>query len=273
MALGYHLCLSAKDRRVLAPDVARRRLIVRSILDKTRDLALLAFAISDTHLHLLIAACARALAVATGKRITLGLGRALGVEAGFGTVYAKPVEDQTHLRRAFSYVLRQHQHHGLPGESWPEACSLPDLLGLRPIGRCIARSVEQHLPRLYETRHTLGIPPLALADGPLEWIVEAGCAALALPNPPPRGKARGAVHRAALEIMGRRICNDEKARLLDVNERTLRRITERPLSPMLLWAIRAQLALRNARAAGLVKPPSEAGTRGPAGAAGAGMPG
>lgn len=205
MALGWHLRLSTKDRRVLVPNVAARRSCLDVLLWQTRALLLLAFAIVDTHVHLQLAGCDRAIAMSAGKRIALALGRRLRVEVGFEAVYLKPIEDQSHMISTFRYILRQEQHHGLSTIGWPECSSALDWGRMRPAGQHIADAIERWLPRMGgELRRALGVDRLASALGPAEWIVPAGLCAASLPDLAGSDRRRNELRRALLLVLERR---------------------------------------------------------------------
>jgi hypothetical protein len=249
MALGWHVRLSCADRRVLTPTIALRRRVLDVILGQTQALALLVFAIVDTHLHLQFAGGDRGSAVSAGKRIVLALGRVLGV--GFEPVYVKAIEDQSHMVSTFGYILRQEEHHGLSTIGWPECSSVLDWAQMRPTGRHVASAVNRWLPRAGgQLLRSLGVRRLHPVCGPLEWIVPAGLCAASLPDLAGSDRRRNGLRRALLAVLDadRGLKVRAQAELLGISERTRRRLLERPPSPELVRAVTLQLGAANAGA-------------------------
>jgi hypothetical protein len=215
------------------------------VLVKLRGLALLAFGLADNHLHLLLA-CARELAAQLAKVVELSLRRRLALPVPFGPAHLTPVEDSRHLDRAFRYVLRQPERHGIDGDPHREASSLPDLLGLRPLGGFTAANVRRELPRIkrHDLLELLGVADLQPADGPVEWTVEATLAAAALPSLAGTARAIVVARRAALSVLSDRVPPRRAAEALGICDRTLRRTRRAPVDAALVEAIRGQLRLR-----------------------------
>lgn len=109
----------------------------------------------------------------------IALSHSLRVFGGLFVSLIKPVADGWHAYKLFDYVLRQGVRHQLDSDPLLEATNLPDLLGLRPLGRRTAISVRRFLPRVdrQQLLSLLGVPTLEPADGPLEDVVAAACAA------------------------------------------------------------------------------------------------
>jgi hypothetical protein len=245
MAIAQHISLRLVDGRPLATGQVQRRVLARVVLDKLRAAALLAFGLADNHLHLLLA-CARAPAAQLAKIVELSLGRRLDLAVRFSAAHLVPVEDQRHLDRAFRYVLRQPERHGLEGDRLREATNLPDLLGLRPLGGFTAANVRRYLPRIArnELLGLLGVPELEPTDGPVEWAVDATLAATALPALSGSSREVLAARRAALAVMAPRASSMQVAVSLGVCDRTLRRMRRSEPDATLVAAIRRQLGLR-----------------------------
>jgi hypothetical protein len=145
--LAQHVILRLRDDRVIAPDVAARRRLARAVLGRGRGRGLLCFRAADTHVHIL-ALGERGAAAELARRIEIALALGLGHCVGFSQAYIRPVESQRHLLRAFWYVLRQDEHHGVDGDAFHDASSLPDLLGARVLGTWTAEAVRAALPRV-----------------------------------------------------------------------------------------------------------------------------
>jgi hypothetical protein len=147
-------------------------------------------------------------------------------------------------------VLEQSTHHGLEWDPLHEACNLPDLLGMRPLGAFTAAVVRRHLPRV--TRQDLlscmQVAALQTADGPVELIPRAALAAAALPSLKGKSPDVLAARRAALEVIGSRLSPATLADLFGVTTHAIRELRRRPADARLVQAIRLQLGLIQIRA-------------------------
>lgn len=240
----HHVRLRPRNNVVLADNPVRRRILVRAVLARGEQYGLLAFSLADNHLHLELA-CDRGDAGEFTRRLEISLARSLQLPTGFEKPYIEPVKTGTHLRRLFDYILRQDKHHGLGCDPLREASSLPDLLGLRPLGLYQVQLVRRQLPRLTgrDLLDLLGVPHLEAANGPLDLLVEAGLAATALPSLDGSGREIRQAKRAMLEIADRRLPEAGLAELLGGCPRSLRRLRQFPADPQLVGAIRGQLSL------------------------------
>jgi hypothetical protein len=144
--IAIHLMLRLEDDRVIATSTAARRKITRSILRVGRPFGLVAFRAADTHVHLQ-ALCDLRAAGQLGRRAAIALRRSLALPVRFKPCHVKPINDQAHLYRAFHYILRQDDHHDLNVDTYHEASNLPDLLGMRLVGRYTWENMRAHLPR------------------------------------------------------------------------------------------------------------------------------
>lgn len=246
MTIGYHLCMRLRSDAVIAPTAEERRIVARSVLEKSAALqaGLLAFGLADTHLHS-ENACDRRVAGELAERIELSLDRRLGKGCGFAPVYIKPIEDARHLYSAFRYILRQQQRHGIDTDPLREASNLPDLLGLRLLGAPTIVLVRRLLPRVTraELLELFGVPELLPADGPLDRVLAATLAASALPDLSGSSREVVAARRAAIEVVGGRLRPVELAALLGISDRRLYELRHEPVSAALLHAVRLQLHL------------------------------
>jgi len=247
MAIAQHVSLRLVDGRPLTTCQLQRRALARAVLIKLRGTALLAFGLADNHLHLLLA-CVRALAAQLAKTVELSLRRRLTLPVPFSPAHLTAVEDNRHLDRAFRYVLRQPERHGLDDDPHREASSLPDLLGLRPLGGFTTANVRRELLRIsrQDLLDLLGVPDLRPTDGPVEWTVEATLAAAALPSLAGTACEVVLARRAALSVIAGRVLPRHAAATLGICDRTLRRARRAPVDATLVEAIRRQLCLRSA---------------------------
>jgi hypothetical protein len=247
-ALGQHICIRWSDDRVIAPGDRERRIVARAVLRIAEDLPLLGFGLADTHLHAQSLGDER-LASEIARRVGISLHRRLRLPVGFHVLPPRPILDLWHLTRCFRYVHTQAAHHGVSWERWFEATSLPDLLGLRPLGGFLAVRMREHLPRL-KSAELLSWLGVARLDPPGEAtpheIVEAALASVALPSFDGRSRELTAMRRAVMERVGGRVSREELARLLGINVRTVTRLRALAPDPALIRVIGHNLALRQA---------------------------
>ncbi len=246
MTIAYHLCMRLQNDAVIAPTAEERRIVARSVLEKSEALeaGLLAFGLADTHLHS-ENACSRPLAGQIAERIELSLERRLGHGCGFAPVYIKPIEDARHLYSAFRYILRQQQRHGIDTDPLHEASNLPDLLGLRLLGASTIVPVRRLLPRVTraELLELFGVSEIQPADGPLDQVVAATLAAAALPALAGSSREVVAARRAAIEVVAGRLPPAALAALLGTSVRRLHELRREPTDAALVCAVRLQLHL------------------------------
>ncbi len=255
-ALGYHLNFHLVDRRVIARNPIERRTAARSILRIGEAFGLLAFRIADTHFHAEVA-CNRPRAGQLANRIANSLRRLLRLPSAFAPAHFEPVRDQRHLGRAFHYILDQEKRHGLELAPLHEASNLPDLLGLRLLGRYTVENVGTMLPRttLQSLLAHLG-PPLAQslvaarvsfdAALPLDAALslDAAAAAFALASVHAPGREAARARRAVVQLMGRQFKASRMGSLLRLAPRTIHRYRNMPIDAAAVAAVRGQLQLR-----------------------------
>lgn len=244
MTLGYHLCLKLDDNRVIAPTPAERRVVASTILEHGERFDLLAFGLADTHPHLL-APRPREDAGELARRVEISLVKRLKLDVGFARPYFKPVVDGSHLNRAFIYILEQNAHHGLEWDPLHEASNLPDLLGLRDLGRYTAANVRRHLPRMTRSRllDCLRLNELEPQSEPLEHLPLAAMAALGLPDLVGQRTRVVSARQAIIQLAGTRLKSRELAQWLDLSMREVQRLRTHLPNADLQQAIRLQLGL------------------------------
>jgi hypothetical protein len=251
MALGQHIMLRLEDDRVLATSTAARRRLARCVLANGERFGLLAFRAADNHLHV-EAVCPENEARELARRLAIALVKTLRLVVGFQTPRVKPIGDQWHLTSAFHYILRQEQHHGTDADPLFDASNLPDLLGMRLVGRYTAERMSALLPRVTRTSLLahLGTPDLdAMIDAPwrapLGDLGDAAAGAYGLVSL--AGRSRPVVEaRAAATHAARHASAEAIAAALGVDQRTARRLAARPPSLAAVRAVRLQLAHRAA---------------------------
>jgi len=244
-ALGWHIIMHPRDRRVLGQTVQDRRLISQIVLDKSHNHGLLVFRAADTHVHEEVA-CDREAAGDLAQRVESSLTLRLKIDVGFCSEIL-PIRTQQHLAHVFHYILKQEPHHGTEVDPCHEASCLPDLVALRPMGRYVASNVRRLLPRV--TREDLlehfGLQQLdeAAGGGPQE-VLEAALAAAGLPRLAGHGASANQVRRAVLAVLGRSVTGRVLAQLLRVSERTIMRLRQQPADETMVRATCLQVTLR-----------------------------
>lgn len=253
--LGHHLVFRLQDDRVFAPSRALRRRYAHIFARLGRDFPLLAWRVVDTHLHVLGLLSADAVdELARRLRIHVAW-----IHPGVPLLLSRriPVQNQWHLAEAFTYVLRQDDHHGVGSDPLQEGSAVVDLLGLRVVGSTLAARVREHLPRVRREHLLLhlGVPSLDECEA-LEHLGEATLAAFAMHTLAPRSAAVVHARAAAVRAMSGAVRGPELAAALDVGPRTIRRLAQVDggVDASAVRAVRLQMALRIARPA-----PPEAG--------------
>ncbi len=167
----------------------------------------------------------------------------------FAPAHYTPIKGQAHLGRAFEYILDQERHHGLNSDPFHEASNLPDLLGLRVLGRHTVASVRRHLPRVRRDHLLQFLPPVDLERDPdvlaaLSVLGDAVGAAVARPSS--RGSPPDVIAaRAAAAGLFTETPMPFVARALRVSAQRLRRNVALQLPPPeLREAVRGQVRLR-----------------------------
>ncbi len=253
--LGYHIRSRLEDNRVIVHSDEQRRLVARVVLEQGRADGLLAFSLPDSHLHL-EALCSGRAASRLNQRITASLKQRLNLPVSFVAYPHEPIGDQRYLFNTFRYLVKQHERHGLDLFSFWEATNLPDLLGMRLVGRYTRDNVSRVLPRVRRATilEWVGLSGLQPADGPLHEVVGATLAATGLVRLAGRAPRIVEARCALLDVVGARLKGRELASLLGTAERTVYDLKRRPVNPALVQAIRLQLGLRRIVTEGAVEP-------------------
>jgi hypothetical protein len=242
--LGYHVRLTPIDGGVIATTPAARRVLARAVHESCGAAGLLAFGLADNHLHLLLCGD-RAQVSKAAMRLAQMLGWRLSIEAGFQPAYIKPIRDGAHLFATFRYVMRQGERHRLDpaADPWMEATSVPDLLGLRPLGAGAIDVVKRALPRLTvpDVLEVAHVRSLSLLDGPLEEMREAGRVVSAHTTLKGKQRPMRQLRRAMIALVGERLGPDACATLVGVGASTLRRVRQEPVESKMVLALRRAL--------------------------------
>lgn len=141
---AWQLVFHSPRRTPFPRDRATIRRLVRVIV-RVVGAELLAFHISDTHVHVLVLAD-RGRAGRLAQALGLALGAAL--EQALPPAAITAIEDADHLRAAFEYVVCNDEKHGVVPDPWRENTNLPDLLGARRVAASTIGAVRDHLPRV-----------------------------------------------------------------------------------------------------------------------------
>jgi|GEM_PF-3507048 len=258
MALAWHIVLRVLDNRVLAPTRERRLHVVRTVSRISVGHAVLAFALADTHMHLVVVG-SRAQLGRLCQRIGSSLQQTCRFGPAMGPAHFTEVRNQAHLSRSVAYVWRQHEHHGLPPSPAAECTNLPDVVGARVLFRASGPALADHLPRLRARDHWPGgWAPTQSLDW--RWLFPAAASAIARTNldRAPRGgaarprDATPSVHaaRAAAVQVACRQSDDPRsaarASVARLPSSSRHRLRTQPAAAVLQEAVRMQLALRSA---------------------------
>ncbi|MBN1945294.1 MAG: hypothetical protein JW797_06425 [Bradymonadales bacterium] len=243
-SIAQHIRIRLANDRVIAPTTEERRLVARLVLAQGQMENLLCFGLADCHLHL-EAVCEIQAGLQLARRIELSLFRRLGLNVRFAPAYVEPIRDIRHLANTFDYILGQSRHHGLNWDPLHEATNLPDLIGMRLIGRYTIANVRRYLPRVSRKQLLghLGIPDLQPSEGPLERIVEAVLAATALSGLQGKSRELAEARRALVAVVGRRMTAARLAPLVGVSPQMITRLRHGPVNQELVQAIQLQLGL------------------------------
>lgn len=243
--IGTHVMVRLEDSRVIAGEEGRLRRLAGGVLKVGQAFKLLTFRLADTHLHALLAE-PRSVAREFGRRVEISLQHRLRPGVRCARVHTKAIEGQAHLVRTFWYALRQEARHGTAIDPLFEASNLPDLLGLRTVGRWTVQHVLEHLPRVRRS-DLLDLLPVRPTEGPLDYALLGDAAAAASGVQSVRGRtlaafdARIAAVHAVPEVGAKLLAGH-----LGVSTRTVRRLRGQDPNPILVAAVREQLRLRSA---------------------------
>lgn len=245
-AIGHHVIIRLVDDRTIATSGAARRIAASSLCRVADPFGLLAFGIADTHLHVLLAAD-RLQAGECARRVEISLNQRLRLRARFEPARVRAVESQAHLQRAFLYVLRQPERHGLEVDPAHDGTSLPDLVGLRVGGSNMKTRVAAVLPRMDLAALTEGLELTPRENSRLDFALlrESAAAAFGLGELRRRGQVHHRAHRAATHAASH-LSAEQLATLLDTSACFVRRLRMEPPHPHELRAIMLQLSLRTA---------------------------
>jgi hypothetical protein len=242
--IGWQIVSRLADGRIIAPTLPERRRLARVVLELGKSRGLLVFSGSDNHLHLATAA-SRMVAGELARAAEVSLRKNLALPVPFERARITPIHDQRHLRNAVHYLFGNAPRHGNFTDPHCEGTNLPDVLGLRLIGRYTGYRLRELLPRLAleELLQHLRVDGLHPGGTP-RFIPEAAAAALALPDLSAHDnqtrQARIAAVRVAVELGLQTI---QIADLLHTASRTIRRYRTLLAPPLLVRAIQLQLGL------------------------------
>jgi hypothetical protein len=246
--VGQQICIRLRSDGPIASCPAERRVVARVVLEQAREEQLLAFGLGDSGLHLETTGSPEA-GSQLARRIELSLGRRLRLPSGFERARLRSIESGWHLYRAFEHVLTRN---GPDKDPLFDGTNLPDLLGLRVIGPYTADNVRQQLPRIKrrDLLRCLGVPELELADGPVEWALDAALAAAGLARLSGHTAEERDARRAVIEVVGPRMRAPELAGQLGSGERSIYRLKQTDAPARLVAATRLQLGLMRQRGRG-----------------------
>ncbi len=244
---GFHVTSHLVNDGLITPTPEARREAARALLELPARYGLLAFAIPDNHLHLLLQ-CDRRTAGRGANKAEGCITKRLDLPIGFEPARITPVNTQRHLWNAFHYILGQAERHGTEGDPLREASSLWDLLGLRVVSPELVPRVRSALPRLRRADLARHLPAEPLAAGnDARLLPQAVLSAVARQTlgaiQPDLVRAKA----AALQLAdGLGLSPGAAAHLLETTPRSARRLRTSAVPKALAQAIRLQLGLREA---------------------------
>jgi hypothetical protein len=236
------------DDRVIARTPAELRLASRILLEQGGASCLLSFCVVDTHVHA-VPACSRAEAGCFARRAEGSLRKRLRLPP-FERARFRPIVEQSHLRAAVLYVLRQAHRHGSLLDPAHEGSSLPDLLGFRVLDTELPARLRAYLPRLRADDVAPGLVSKLMTLTPsLDLLAEAAAAAIGVASLAGRQPVVVAARRAAVHAVGAVADPKRIAGLLQVEARVVRRLLREQPDARLVTAIGRQLRLQTHAAA------------------------
>jgi len=242
-----------RDSRSIAATARGWRTIALSVLTVGRPFPLLGFRAVDSHIHAVLA-CGAEDAAEFGRRVEISIQRRLRLGVGFAEVHCVPVVDQRHLSNVFWYAMDNARKHGAQVDPLFEASNLPDLLGMRLLGRWTAPELHARLPRLRQERlwELMPVRPVA-GHVDHELLLESAAAAVGYPTPRLLARAPsrtqdgwGPDALTAAAHCAPQLGTTAIARLLRTSPSTARRARRTEPDPRLLKAVQLQLAVRSA---------------------------
>jgi hypothetical protein len=244
--------MSLSGGRVLAVTTGAKRTLARVVLEAGRPYRLLMARAVGGDLNLL-SACSYPEALRFAHQVGHLLRGSLALPRLFPAPLIVPLRGRRQLRAAFWGGLRPPAASRDSSDPWGEASNLPDLLGLRLVGRHTAHCVERLLPRIATTdlARSLGVTLDQLTAGPisshaLEQLADAAAAAVAAPDLDGRSRQLCDARRAAVRLAGHALSVQRIAGLLCCSNRSVRGLAKQPANPHLVEAIARQLRLRSA---------------------------
>jgi hypothetical protein len=222
---------------------------------KGKPFGLFVFSTPDTHIHI-AADCTRPNCGTLAHAISVSLRRKLKIETCFAPVYVGEIRDAKHLYSTFHYVLRQQRRHELSCDPFHEGSNLPDLLGLRVVGRYTIGNVRRLLPRInrMDLLGHIGLDDLRPTDNPigcLELLPRAAVMAAGLSHLKGSSAPIVDARRAIVEIAFSHVPVSRLMDLLSLSRRSIYRLREDTADPPLVYATRLQLSLLRQKKAAL----------------------
>ena len=240
-ALAYHVMLRLDDGRLIAPTGPLMRATARVIYEQGATRGLIAFRVVDTHVHAIVAA-SRRVAGRFANYTATSLGWRLGLPVAFDHARIRPICTQSHLERAFAYVLRQAERHGTHLDPAHEGSSVPDLVGLRIPPNEPWRLVHPLMPRLNPSAVLSLIGWSGIETWPLRFehllgaVVGAGAMTTAV--------GRRSIYAAAVHLGRDALDPSELAAALKIPRLSVQRLAALSPRPSHRRAVELQLRLR-----------------------------
>ena len=250
--LGHLLRMSLGGGRAIAATTGAKRTLARVVLEAGRPYRLLMARAVRDELHL-VSACSYPEAVRFAYRVGHSLRGNSALPSLFVAPEVIPLRGRRQLCDAFWRGVRAPVARRDRSDPFGEASNLPDLLGLRLVGRHTAVCVERLLPRVAKAdlATSLGVTLHQLTAGPissraLEQLADAAAAAVAAPDLAGHSPQQRDARCAAVRLVGHALSAPRIAGLLRCSDRSVRGLAKEPADPLLVEAIARQLRLRSA---------------------------
>jgi hypothetical protein len=250
--LGHLLRISLGGRRAIAVTTGAKRTLARVVLEAGRPYRLLMARAVRNELYL-VSACSYPEALRFAHQVGQSLRGKLALPSPFPAPHVVPLQSRQQLCDAFWRGVRPPPASRDSSDPFGEASNLPDLLGLRLVGRHTVLCVERLLPRVARTdlARSLGVTLHQLTAGPissraLEQLADAAAAAVAAPDLDGLSRQACDARRAAVRLAGPALSVPRIAGLLRCSDRSVRGLAKQPADPLLVEAIVRQLRLRSA---------------------------
>jgi hypothetical protein len=240
-----------EDGHIASTPSALRR-VACAVLRHGRPAKLLAFRCEANQIRIVVAGD-EAQALELDRKIKIQLRRLLRADTRFGQTWLDVLTDVWKLSRAFKSVFSRSGWVERV-DPFQEGSNLPDLLGLRTIGRYTISTVKTKLPDIQRSflKDRIGVVDLGADELPLAWHTLDQCtmAVVGATDLKRRTAELAAAKRAAVQVAAETLRTEAIGALLRLRPRSVRTLRKEAarVDPPLKRAVTLQLPLRAALA-------------------------